>query len=101
MGILKMIFWSLFGPFLIWLALVGHIVYQVRKFPFSHFCPLSFIRRGSVVPLLAGFCYIQTGSNILCVLTWHYYYNFSTLSLEHLNLSPTAYLVLHSLVTRT
>jgi hypothetical protein len=29
MGFLKMVFWSLFGPFLIWLALVGHVVYQV------------------------------------------------------------------------
>ncbi len=26
-----MIFWSLFGPFLIWLALVGHVVYQVKE----------------------------------------------------------------------
>ena len=31
MGFLKLVFWSLFGPFLIWLALVGHVVYQVRE----------------------------------------------------------------------
>ena len=31
MGFLKLVFWSLFGPFLMWLALVGHVVYQVRE----------------------------------------------------------------------
>ena len=31
MGTLKLIFWSLFGPFLIWLILAGQIVYQVRN----------------------------------------------------------------------
>jgi hypothetical protein len=41
---------------------------------------------------------LQTGSNTT-MLTRHHYHHFPTYHyIEHLNLSPTAYLVLHSLV---
>jgi hypothetical protein len=60
---------------------------------------IIFLRR-SVVPFPAGFCYRQAaillrllGTTVIVYPPYNY--------IEHLNLSLTAYLVLHSLVTQT